>query len=50
MMKRGTFHKIGLRKFHWINFNAEERKLQGRVKMLNAIPKKLKQAPGQNSR
>lgn len=41
IMKRGTFTKIGLIKFRWINFHAEERKLNGRIKLLNAIPKKL---------
>jgi NAD(P)H dehydrogenase (quinone) len=42
IFKRGTFNKIGLKKFHWINFNAEERKLNGRIKLLKSIPKKLK--------
>ncbi|MGC4099789.1 NAD(P)H-dependent oxidoreductase [Ferruginibacter sp.] len=42
IFKRGTFNKIGLKKFHWINFNAEERKLEGRIKMLGSIPGKLK--------
>ena len=42
IMKRGTFSKIGLKKFRWINFNAEERKLDGRIKLLNIIPSKLK--------
>ncbi|MBN8785488.1 MAG: NAD(P)H-dependent oxidoreductase [Terrimonas sp.] len=27
IMKRGTFSKIGLNKFRWINFNAEEQRL-----------------------
>lgn len=42
IFKRGTFNKIGLKKFHWINFNAEERKLKGRIKLLESIPNKLK--------
>lgn len=42
IMKRGTFNKIGLKKFHWINFNAEDRKLNGRIKLLDTIPNKLK--------
>ncbi|OJY95530.1 MAG: NADPH:quinone reductase [Sphingobacteriales bacterium 40-81] len=42
ILQRGTFSKIGLKKFHWINFNAEERNLKGRIKMLDSIPKKLK--------
>lgn len=42
IFKRGTFNKIGLKKFHWINFNAEERSLNGRIKLLAAIPNKLK--------
>ena len=42
IMKRGTFNKIGLKKFRWINFNAEERKLAGRMKLLDTIPNKLK--------
>lgn len=42
IMKRGTFKKIGLKKFRWINFAAENYKLNGRTKLLNAIPNKLK--------
>lgn len=42
ILKRGTFNKIGLRKFHWMNFNAEERKLKGRIRLLESIPKMLK--------
>jgi NAD(P)H dehydrogenase (quinone) len=42
IFKRGTFNKIGLRKFHWINFNAEERKLKGRIKLVESIPINLK--------
>ena len=42
IMKRGTFNKIGLKKFRWINFNAEDCKLDKRIKLLNAIPGKLK--------
>ena len=42
IMKRGTFNKIGLNKFHWINFNAEEHTLNGRIKLLDTIPNKLK--------
>lgn len=42
IMKRGTFNKIQLKKFRWINFNAEERKLNGRIKLLDTIPNKLK--------
>ncbi len=42
ILRRGTFSKIGLKKFHWINFNAEECRLEGRIKLLDAIPGKLK--------
>ncbi|HTN45828.1 MAG TPA: NAD(P)H-dependent oxidoreductase [Flavipsychrobacter sp.] len=42
IMKRGTFNKIGLKKFRWINFNAEDRKPGGRIRLLNDIPGKLK--------
>jgi hypothetical protein len=42
ILKRGTFSKIGLKKFHWINFNAEERTLKGRIKLLDSIPHRLK--------
>jgi NAD(P)H dehydrogenase (quinone) len=42
IMKRGTFNKIGLKKFRWINFNAEDRKLNGRIKLLDTIPARLK--------
>ncbi len=42
IFKRGTFNKIGLKKFHWINFNAEERKLKGRIKLLESVSYKLK--------
>ncbi len=42
ILERGTFSKIGLKKFHWINFNAEEQKRKGRIKMLDSIPKRLK--------
>jgi putative NADPH-quinone reductase len=42
ILKRGTFSKIGLKKFHWINFNAEEQKVKGRIKLLDAIPGRLK--------
>jgi NAD(P)H dehydrogenase (quinone) len=42
IFNRGTFNKIGLKKFHWINFNAEDRKLKGRIKLLESIPNKLK--------
>lgn len=42
IMKRGTFNKIGLKKFRWINFNAEEHKLNRRIKLLDTIPGKLK--------
>ena len=41
IMKRGTFRKIGLKKFRWINFNAEGHKLNGRIKLLNTIPQKI---------
>jgi NAD(P)H dehydrogenase (quinone) len=41
IMKRGTFNKIGLKKFRWINFNAEEHKSEGRIKLLDKIPNKL---------
>jgi len=42
IFKRGTFNKIGLKKFHWINFNAEELKLKGRIKLLESVSNKLK--------
>jgi NAD(P)H dehydrogenase (quinone) len=42
ILKRGTFNKIGLKKFYWINLNAEERQLKGRTKLLDSIPNKLK--------
>ena len=42
IFKRGIFNKIGLKKFHQINFNAEERKLKGRIKLLESIPNKIK--------
>lgn len=42
IFKKGTFNKIGLKQFRWINFNAEGRKLDGRIKLLNTVPGKLK--------
>lgn len=42
IMKRGTFKKIGLSKFRWINFNAEDSKLHRRIKLLDTISNKLK--------
>jgi hypothetical protein len=42
VFKKGTFGKIGLKKFHWINFNAEELNLSGRINLVKSIPNKLK--------
>ncbi len=39
---RGTFKKIGLKRIYWINFNAEETSLKGRIKLLDSIPGRLK--------
>lgn len=41
IFKKGTFGKIGLKKFYWFNCNAEEKSLKNRRKLLNRIAKKF---------